>query len=304
MTLLARGVSQAIIAAAGRGTRFLPCTKVTPKELLPLYDRPVIHHLLDEIAAAGLSEVVIVARPDTVEPLQRYFSRDPEWDRFLADHGKQHLLEPLYTLLDRLRISVVPQPPGLPYGSGTPLLAVWDRLTAPFVYLYADDVILDSVPGHSLRVLLEVFKAGGIAACVGACSVPRERIPQVGSIAYRPGADWQVDHIVEKPRPGEAPSEYTPIGRMVLTPAVLPILEQKRRGLKPGRELWMTEAVSTLAALDRVLAPPVQGRWLTTGDPENLLRAGLAISRPPHLSPCPPCGELHSPQRSGEGPLP
>lgn len=267
-----------IIAAAGRGTRFLPSTKVTPKELLPLFDRPVIHHLLDEVAAAGLTEVVIVARPDTVRPLRAYLSRDPVWDGFLAGQGKEDLLRPLYGLLDGLHLSIVPQPPDLPYGSATPLLAVHSLLTEPCVYLYADDVILDPAPGQSLRALLDTYQASGAAAVVGACRVPRDRISQLGSIAYHPGGQWQVQHIVEKPQPEQAPSEYTPIGRMVLGPAILPVLERQRRELAPGRELWMTEAVSTLAGLAPVLAPPVAGRWLTTGDPVHLLEAALALA--------------------------
>lgn len=269
----------AVIAAAGRGTRFLPSTKAMPKELLPLLDRPVIHHLVEEIAAAGIPEVVIVTRSSAGELLRRYFSPDSDWDEYLAGQGKAHLLQPLYELLERVHISFVVQPPELPYGNGAPILSVCHRLQAPFVYLYGDDLILETTLGDTLRSLLELYGAENATAVVGAYRVPRATISHVGSIAYRPGGSWGVDHIVEKPGPEEAPSEFTPIGRQVLSPDIVPVLERLAQDLQPGQELWMTDALSMLARRGRVLAPQIRGRWLTTGDPENLLRASLAFSQ-------------------------
>ncbi len=271
---------QAIVAAAGRGTRFLPCTKIVPKELLPLYDRPVIQHLLEEIDAAGIERVTIVARPGTAEALRDYFQRDPDWDDFLAEHDKSHLLQPLYDLLDRLTISYAVQPPDGPYGTGAPLLAVQGQLAGPFVYLYGDDVIAEEPRGDTLRALLRLFETEGADAVVGACRVPRDEIAHLGSIAYRPGAGDRVEGIVEKPEPDEAPSDVTPIGRMVLSPAIVPILEAQAESLAAGQELWMTDALSTLARAGRVLAPLIPGRWLTTGDPRHWLEAAAAMAEP------------------------
>ena len=240
------GISLAIIAAAGRGTRFLPCTKTIPKELLPLFDRPVIHHLVEEVAAAGISEVLIVTRPGTGSALEEYFSPDPEWDRYLASGGGARQLQPLYKLLDRVHISFAQQPAELPYGSGSPLLAVRDRVAAPFVYLYGDDVILEQPPGRTLRNLISRFEQTGAKAVVAACRVPKSTISQLGSIAYRPETDCQVNQIVEKPRPDEAPSEITPIGRQVYSPAIVAVLDEMLRNLVPGQELQMTDAISAL----------------------------------------------------------
>jgi UTP--glucose-1-phosphate uridylyltransferase len=269
----------AVVAAAGRGTRFLLWSKALPKELLPLHDRPVIHYLVEEIAAAGISHLIIVTRPETRDLLRRYFSRDPDWDNYLENQKKPHLLHPLYELMDRVQISYQSQPPELPYGNASPLLAVRDRLTTPTVYFYGDDVLLENNPGDTLRALLRLYHAEESLAVVGAARVPRETISQVGSIAYRSPSDCLVDYIVEKPEAGEAPSDYTPVGRMVLSPAIVPVLDQLCDELDPGRELWMTDALSALARTGPVLAPPVRGRWLTTGDPVNLLRTSLAFSR-------------------------
>ncbi len=273
------GIALAIIAAAGRGTRFLPCTKTIPKELLPLFDRPVIHHLVEEVAAAGIPEVLIVTRPVTGEALRQYFSPDPEWEQYLANSTGVGLLQPLYDLLARVHISFAQQPQDLPYGSGSPLLAVRDRLTLPFVYFYGDDVILEQSPGRTLRSLISTFERNGAQGVVGACRVPKATISKLGSIAYCPGTDFRVDHIVEKPRQEEAPSEITPIGRQVFSPAIVPVLDQMRDTLATGRELQMTDAVSALAQEGLVLAPLIEGTWLTTGDPLNLLRASQAVSR-------------------------
>jgi UTP--glucose-1-phosphate uridylyltransferase len=269
----------AVVAAAGRGTRFLPWSKALPKELLQLHGRPVIHHLVEEIAAAGIRHAIIVTRPETQDLLRRYFSRDPDWDSYLENQNKSYLLQSLYELMDRVQISFETQPPRLPYGNGSPLLAVPDRLTTPTVYLYGDDVILEGNPGDTLNALLRLYQAEEPLAVVGAARVPRATISQVGSIAYRSPADYLVDYIVEKPKTEEAPSDYTPVGRLVLSPAIVPILEQLRDELDPGRELWMTDALSTLARTGPVHAPPVRGRWLTTGDPINLLRTSLAFSQ-------------------------
>lgn len=272
-------VSLAVIAAAGRGTRFLPCTKAMPKALLPLFDRPVIHHLVEELAAAGISEVMIVARPGTEPALRSYFGRDPEWDRYLAGRGQAHLLQPLHDLLDHVRFSFVQQPPGQPYGSGAPVLVVQDRLRVPFVYLYGDDVILERRCGESLRTLLAIYERQKPAAVVAACRVARERISAVGSIAYRPGTECEVAYILEKPDPAQAPSPFTPIGRQVLSPAIVRVLQKQQAGLQPGQELQMTEALSTLAQSQRVLAPQIPGQWVTTGDAWSLLEASQAASR-------------------------
>jgi UTP--glucose-1-phosphate uridylyltransferase len=269
----------AVVAAAGRGTRFLPWSKTLPKELLPLHDRPVIHHLVEEIAAAGIPHVVIVTRPETRDLLRRYFSRDSDWDNYLENQRKSHLLHSLYELMDRVKVSYQSQQPDLPYGNGSPLLAVRDRLTTPTVYLYGDDVILEDNPGDSLHALLRLYQAKEPLAVAGAARVPRENISQLGSIAYRSASNNLVDYIVEKPEAGEAPSDYTPIGRLVLSPAIVPILEELCDELDPGSELWMTDALSALAGAGPVLAPPVKGQWLTTGDPVNLLRTSLAFSR-------------------------
>jgi UTP--glucose-1-phosphate uridylyltransferase len=278
------GISLSVIAAAGRGTRFLPCTKTIPKELLPLFDRPIIHYIVEEVAAAGLPEVLIVTRPGTGTALQKYFSRDPEWDQHLPPGSNAHRLQPLYELLDRVRVTFAEQPPDLPYGSGSPLLAVRDRLTSPFVYLYGDDVILEQPQGQTLRDLISRFEQTGVKAVVGAYRVPRDTISQVGSIAYCSREDCQVDHIVEKPTPEEAPSDTTPIGRQVYSPAILPVLDKLRHHLTSGQELQMTDAISALAQEAPVLAPKIVGRWLTTGDPLNLLRASQAVSQTRHTT--------------------
>jgi UTP--glucose-1-phosphate uridylyltransferase len=273
------GISLAIIAAAGRGTRFLPCTKTVPKELLPLFDRPVIHHLVEEVAAAEIPEVLIVTRPGNRLALQEYFSRDPELDRYLANGTAASLVQPLYELLDRVRISFVQQPSDLPYGSASPLLAARHRLAVPFVYLYGDDVILEQTPGTSLRSLVSRFERTDAKAVVGAYRVPRHTISQVGSIAYCRGTDCTVEHIIEKPSIEKAPSVTTPIGRQVVSPAILPVLDRMLHTLATGQELQMTDALSALAQQELVLAPLVEGRWLTAGDPQNLLRASQAVSK-------------------------
>lgn len=270
--------SLAVVAAAGRGTRFLPATKTIPKELLPLFDRPVIQHLVEEIAAAGIPEAIIVTRHGTGELLRSHFVYSPDWDRYLAAQGKSHLLQSLSELTDRVRLTFVQQSPDLPYGSASALLAVRDRLSFPFVYCYGDDVILDREPGHSLRTLLSLYEREKPAAVVGASRVALSRISALGSVAYRPGCDVQVDYLVEKPDPGTAPSNLTPIGRQILSAAILPVLAAMRRDLEPGQEMQMTAALSTMAGTSRVLAPEIPGRWLTTGDPASLLQASLAFA--------------------------
>lgn len=270
--------SLAVIAAAGRGTRFLPSTKILPKELLPLFDRPVLQHLVEEIAAVGIPEAIIVTRPGTKAALRSYFGRDPDWDQYLAGLGKSHLLQPLYDLLDSVRLTFVQQDPALPYGSASPLLAVQECLSFPFVYFYGDDVILDREPGQTLRALLALYEREEPSAVVGVSQVSRTQISAVGSVAYEPGTECQAAYFVEKPDPEEAPSALTPIGRQVLSAAILPVLIEMQQELAAGQELQMTAALSALAGTSRVLAPQIEGQWLTTGDPASLLQASQVLA--------------------------
>jgi len=269
-------VKQAVIAAAGRGTRFLPATKTVAKELLPLLDRPIIQHVVEEVLAAGVSDILIVARKENVEALQKHFRAAPDLEHFLRETGKTAILEAVQKCtLPQVRCIL--QGEDLPYGNGSPALAAKPFLEEgePFLYLFGDDVFLSDPP--CAKQVLGIYEAQKPDAVVASIRVPWEDIEKLGSIRYRPGEEeYVLDEVLEKVPQHLAPTNITQLGRYVFPYEILDLLENQPLG--KDNELWMADAVTALARQCKVLAPPIRGRWLTTGDPLNWLKANVEFA--------------------------
>ncbi len=169
-------------------------------------------------------------------------------------------------------IAMVRQGRHLPYGNGTPLLAARSFIGAdePFVFMFGDDLVLSDVPG--CKQLIELYEKHNPAAVVAAQAVPREETKKYGIVAVKPNTSpAEMASIVEKPKPEEAPSLLAQLGRFVLTPRVIDVLEKTPRG--KGNELYLTDALASLCKREKVLVHPIEGQWLTTGDPLNFLKA-------------------------------
>ncbi|MGW7286342.1 UTP--glucose-1-phosphate uridylyltransferase GalU [Streptomyces sp. NPDC054847] len=272
------GVVKAVIPAAGLGTRFLPATKATPKEMLPVIDKPAIQYVVEEAVAAGLEDVLMVTGRNK-RALEDHFDRNYELEHALGRKGDQQRLSTVRESSDLAAVHYVRQ--GDPRGLGHAVLAAAAHVgDEPFAVLLGDDLIDPRDP--LLARMIEVREALG-GSVVALMEVAPEQIHLYGCAAVEATADndvVRVTGLMEKPAPGEAPSRYAVIGRYVLDPEVFEVL----RRTPPGRgdEIQLTDALQELAVRPEVGGPVhgvvFTGRRYDTGDRGDYLRAIVRLA--------------------------
>ncbi|HEV7207408.1 MAG TPA: UTP--glucose-1-phosphate uridylyltransferase [Mycobacteriales bacterium] len=272
-------VTTAVVPAAGLGTRFLPATKVIPKELLPLVDTPAIEYVVAEAAAAGLPDVLLITGRGK-DAILDHFDANPELERVLETKGDKGRLAAVRRSTDLAQVHAVRQ--GVPLGLGHAVLQAAAHVgDAPFAVLLGDDLIDPRDP--LLRRMLDVQATHG-GSVVGLLEVPADQIHLYGCAAVRSlptGGDdlVEITGLVEKPPTAEAPSNLAIIGRYVLAPEVFAIL----RDTPPGRggEIQLTDALAVLADRGALRGVVFRGRRYDTGDRLEWLKAtiGLAVER-------------------------
>ncbi len=270
-------IRKGVVPAAGWGTRFLPASKAVPKELLPLIDRPVIQYTIEEAAAAGIREIVLVTSAGK-EAIEGYFQPAPDLERFLERTGDAQRLRQVRALSGMVAIRPVIQPEQL--GLGHAVLMAKDAVGGePFAVLLPDDVI--DAPTPAIRQLLDVHERTG-ASVVAVLRVPREQVGRYGVIDGEAAGPrtYRVRRLVEKPRPGDAPSDLAIIGRYILTPRLFAELERVRPGAIG--EIQLTDGIAGLLAHEAVYALELEGELLDAGTPLGLLKASvrMALKRP------------------------
>lgn len=273
---------RAVIPAAGLGTRFLPATKATPKEMLPVVDKPAIQYVVEEAVAAGLDDVLFITGRSK-RPLEDHFDRNYELEQVLRAKGDDERLAMVEHSTDLATIHYVRQ--GDPLGLGHAVLMAESHVGGDaFAVLLGDDLIDPRDP--VLPAMLAVREQfGGSVVCL--MEVPRDQISLYGCPAIEPTDDPAVPVItdlIEKPAVTDAPSHYAVIGRYVLDPAVFEVL----RATKPGKggEIQLTDALRQLATMPAEAGGGVRGlvfsgRRYDTGDRLSYLQAiiQLAVNR-------------------------
>lgn len=267
-------IKRAIITAAGFGSRFLPITKTFPKEMLPIIDKPIIQYLVEECAAAGLEEVIIVVAPAEVTKFEDYFYGSATNIRTLMiRQGKLDRWEKVEKVFKLPKITIVPQDDRLPYGNGRPILTAKDLVEGDdaFVVLFGDDLVLSKE--SSVKQIMDKFKSGDNDGVIGAQKVTKAELSKYGIVKIVEGSKDQVEYLVEKPKPEDAPSDLASYGRYVLTPKVFEYLKADATG-KDG-ELWIADAIDEVAKNGVVRVKAIEGEWMTTGDPFNYMKAHI-----------------------------
>jgi len=267
-------IKRAIITAAGFGSRFLPITKTFPKEMLPIIDKPIIQYLVEECAEAGIEEVIIVAAPAEVTKFEDYFYGSATNIRTLMiRQGKLDRWEKVEKVFRLPKITIVPQDDRLPYGNGRPVLTAKDLVEGDeaFVVLFGDDLVL--AEESSVKQIIEHFNSGDNDGVIGAQKVAKSELSKYGIVKIAEGSKDQVEYLVEKPDPEEAPSDLASYGRYVLTPKVFEYLKADATG-KDG-ELWIADAIDEVAKHGVVRVKAIDGEWMTTGDPLNYMKAHI-----------------------------
>ncbi|MBM3686222.1 MAG: UTP--glucose-1-phosphate uridylyltransferase GalU [Actinobacteria bacterium] len=267
-------VTTAVIPAAGLGTRFLPATKATPKEMLPVVDKPAIQYVVEEAVAAGLDDVLFVTGRSK-RPLEDHFDRNLELEAALEAKGDATRLLSVTESNDLARIHYVRQGDALGLGHAV-LMAERHVGDHPFAVLLGDDLI-DPRDAVLQRMIAVRDELGGSVLCL--MEVPRDQISLYGCAAVSPtGTDSvvRVTDLVEKPEVDAAPSSLAVIGRYILDPEIFSVLARTPPGR--GGEIQLTDALRELALAGRVHGVLFRGRRYDTGDRLSYLQAVIQLA--------------------------
>lgn len=277
-----RPVRKAVLPAAGFGTRMLPVSKVIPKELLPVGAKPVIHHVVAEAVAAGITDILIIISRGK-EAIADYFDRAPDLEARLEATGKGALAAELRAVASMARFHYVRQPEMR--GLGDAVLQAREHVgDEAFAVLLADTIIAPAAGGSPLPPMLAAYARLGTGV-VAVEPVKEERVSRYGIVGgdeIEPGL-YRVNALVEKPAVADAPRLRTAGGsgftafaaRYVLTPSIFAALAST----PPGRngEIQLTDAMEAVRRVEGFHAVRLPGRRLDVGDPNGLIEANLAL---------------------------
>ncbi len=264
-----RKVRTAVFPVAGRGTRFLPATKASPKEMLPVVDKPLIQYAVEEAVAAGVEKLVFVTG-STKRAIEDHFDVDAELERALEQPSKAELLKTVRSIVPS-NVSCIYLRQGTPLGLGHAVLCARSVVgDEPFFVHLADDLIYSDVP--VLQQMAQHYQAHGVSV-LGVETVPADQTQSYGIVAVDKQSNGvnAVTQIVEKPAPEVAPSNLGVVGRYVLTPRIFEILAETGEGA--GGEIQLTDGIAKLLSHEAVHAFPFVGKRYDCGSKLGYLRA-------------------------------
>jgi len=263
-------VKAAVFPVAGRGTRFLPATKASPKEMLPIVDKPLIQYAVEEAVAAGATKLVFVTG-SSKRAIEDHFDTDPELERALTESGKDELLRSIQDIVPK-GVTCVYIRQGEPLGLGHAVLCARPAVgEEPFFVHLADDLIAGQ-PGCLAQMADEYAEHGGSVVAVE--TVPRESTSSYGIVAVEDSDHSRITQIVEKPAPEDAPSNLAVVGRYLLAPEIFDKLEKTGRGA--GGEIQLTDGIADLLAEQPVYAYSFSGVRYDCGSKLGYLQATVA----------------------------
>ncbi len=266
-------ITKAVFPVAGMGSRFLPATKVSPKEMMPIVDKPLIQYAVEEAVAAGITDMVFITGRNK-RAIEDHFDKAYELEAELAMRGKEELLRMVREVTPP-HINCIYIRQTEPLGLGHAVLCAKPVVqNEPFAVLLADDLIDDDQP--IMKQMVEVYKQYQ-CSILGVQNVPREQTGQYGIVSSVPLADnlEQVHGIVEKPKPEVAPTTLGVVGRYILTPRIFHHLEKVQAGA--GGEIQLTDGIAALIREEKMLAYRFSGTRYDCGSKLGYLRATVAL---------------------------
>jgi UTP--glucose-1-phosphate uridylyltransferase len=267
--MITRKITKAVFPVAGLGTRFLPATKASPKEMLPIVDKPLIQYAVEEAVAAGITDLIFVTGRGK-RAIEDHFDMAYELEAELARFGKNKLLKEVRGLLpDGVTCVYVRQAEAL--GLGHAVLCARHLVgDEPFAVILADDLIDAKVP--VMKQMTELYEQRG-SSVLAVQTVAREETASYGIVSSEDPTQKasRISGIVEKPKPEDAPSTLAVVGRYVLTPRVFDYLASTRPGA--GREIQLTDAIGRLLRDEEVLAYQFTGKRYDCGTKLGYLEA-------------------------------
>lgn len=265
-------VRKAVVAVAGFGTRFLPMTRAIPKEMLPIIDKPIVQYIVEELAAAGIEEIIFVTNWQKTS-IENHFDQSYELEHQLLAQGKDQLVAEMKKISKLAKFVYMRQVEG--YGNALPLVTTKELIgDEPFIYAFADDLIKSKVSFS--KQLVDVYEKEGCSV-IGVQEMPLSEVSKYGVVKLQDGTNL-LETIVEKPALEAAPSNLVSFGRYLFTPDVFDVIGNVKQG--KNNEYWVADAIELLVAKSSVATCPVQdGRWLTTGDPVNYMEAIIEYAK-------------------------
>ncbi len=268
-------VTKAVFPVAGMGTRFLPATKASPKEMMPIVDKPLIQFAVEEAVAAGITDMIFVTGRSK-RAIEDHFDKAYELESELERHGKIELLEFVQNLLPKnINCIYIRQPEAL--GLGHAVLCAQPVINdEPFAVLLADD-LLQGTPSV-MRQMVDAFEYYNCSV-LGVEEVPAAETGRYGIVAARPLSERVelISAIVEKPKPEVAPSTLAVIGRYILMPSLFDHMNRDKHGL--GGEIQLTDGIASLLSEQQVLAYRFDGERYDCGSKIGYLKAMVDLGR-------------------------
>ena len=271
-------IKKAVIPAAGFGTRFLPATKATPKEMLPIVDKPTIQYIVEEALASGIEEILIISG-HAKRAIEDHFDSAPVLERELEEKGKDDLLAIVRETAD-INVHYIRQKKMR--GLGDAILCAKSFMAGePFAVLLGDDVVYaDATKGQqpALRQLIDIYDAYG-GSVLGCQQVAPEKVSSYGIVAGKEIAGsklLKVSDMIEKPELSEAPSNIAVLGRYIISPTIFELLEHTAPG--KGGEVQLTDALKQLALAEPVWAYCFEGKRYDVGDKLGFLKATVEFA--------------------------
>lgn len=271
-------IRKAVIPAAGFGTRFLPATKATPKEMLPIVDKPTIQYIVEEALQSGIEEILIISG-HAKRAIEDHFDTNPGLEMHLESHGQESLLK-MVRSISEINIHYIRQKHMR--GLGDAILCARSFIDdEPFAVLLGDDVVYNET-NPALRQMIDIYNDLG-ATILGCQEVPLEKVSSYGIVAGVPveGKNvLRVTNMIEKPSVEDAPSRTAVLGRYIITPDVFEVLARTEPG--KGGEIQLTDAIQTMASREAVYAYCFKGKRYDVGDKLGFLKATVeyALRRP------------------------
>ncbi len=266
-------ITKALIPAAGLGTRFLPVSKVIPKELLPVFNKAAIQWVIEEAVSSGIEEVVIVTSEDKAA-IGRYFDKDSALEHLLELMGDSTHLDEIKRLHEIVDLTFVTQKEQL--GLGHAVLCASEVLNGEaFAVLLPDNIMFDGIPvTRQLIDTFDIYESSIIA--VG--DILDSEVGNFGIIEGNRIAEktFKVVNMVEKPKVGEAPSNLAILGRYILTPEIFDVLDKVQPG--SGGEIQLTDGLVHLMDSQNIYALELLGRRYDVGNPLGLLKASIDVA--------------------------
>lgn len=261
-------IKKAVIPAAGLGTRFLPATKAIPKEMVPIVDKPTLQYIIEEVAASGIEDLLIITSR-TKKAIEDHFDKSYELETELEKSGKTELLEELQKISKLVNVHYVRQSEAR--GLGHAIYCAKSFVgNEPFAVLLGDDVVAADKP--CLAQMVEQFEQYQ-ASILGVQTVLHSEVSKYGIVSGEKVADriWRVNDMVEKPPVDEAPTDLAVLGRYIITPEIFHHLENTRPGA--GGEIQLTDALCSLAKEQEMYAYDFIGRRYDVGNKMGYLEA-------------------------------